>query len=180
MTNTNRCLWLLGLSGAGKTSIASALLGDLQQQGQKSILLDGDALRTGLNNNLGFSDEDRAENVRRTAEVAKLFLAEGYCVIVALITPLASMRASNRTILGEAYVEIFIDTTLEICQKRDPKGLYAKVARSEITHFTGIDSPFELPQNADLMVNTKDRSIEECVVVIQGLLNRNGQRSRVL
>ena len=166
MKNTNQCLWLLGLSGAGKTSIANALMVHLQQQGKKSILLDGDVLRTGLNNNLGFSDEDRAENVRRTAELAKLFLAEGYWVMVALITPLASMRASNLAILGEQYIEIFIDTTLEICQKRDPKGLYAKVARGEITHFTGIDSPFEVPCNADLVVNTKDKSIEECVGII--------------
>ena len=166
MTNANQCLWLLGLSGAGKTSIANALIADFQVNNKKSILLDGDVLRTGLNNNLGFSEDDRTENVRRTAEVAKLFLAEGYWVIVALITPLESMRASNRAILGKTYVEIFIDTTLEICQARDPKGLYAKAARGEITHFTGIDSPFEIPQNADLVVNTKDRSIEECVAVI--------------
>ena len=166
MKNTNQCLWLLGLSGAGKTSIANTLMADFRANNKKCILLDGDVLRTGLNNNLGFSDEDRAENVRRTAEVAKLFLAEGYCVIVALITPLESMRASNRAILGGKYIEIFIDTTLEICQARDPKGLYAKVARGEITHFTGIDSPFEIPQNADLVVNTEGRRIEECVGII--------------
>lgn len=155
----NRCIWLLGLSGAGKTTLAEALKAQLAVE--KSILLDGDVLRNGLNNNLGFSDADRTENVRRTAEVAQLFLNEGYWVIVALITPLEAMRVNNRRILGDKYIEVFIDTPLSICQDRDPKGLYAKVAQKQITHFTGIDAPFDRPMQADLVVETDTMSIED-------------------
>lgn len=163
----NKCLWLLGLSGAGKTTLAEQLITDLRSQNKKCILLDGDLLRQGLNNNLGFSTEDRHENVRRTAEVAKLFLNEGYWVIVAMITPLEIMRAENRNILNIAYTEIFVETSLELCQKRDPKGLYAKVSQRQITNFTGIDSPFEVPVSPNLVVKTVDRSIEECVKEIR-------------
>jgi adenylylsulfate kinase len=159
----NKCLWLIGLSGAGKTTIATELVNKIKSQNEKCILLDGDVLRTGLNNNLGFEEKDRFENVRRTAELAKLFLKEGYYVVVALITPFEEMRTINRSILGLNYIEIFIDTSLEICQKRDPKGLYAKVANNEISNFTGIDSPFEVPLSPNLVVKTVDRSIEECV-----------------
>lgn len=158
-----KCIWLLGLSGAGKTTLGEQLVAELNSQNKKCILLDGDLLRKGLNNNLGFSTEDRIENVRRTAEVAKLFLNEGYWVVVAMITPLEIMRTENRNILSVAYTEIFIDTSLELCQKRDPKGLYKKVSQNSITNFTGIDSPFETPELPSLIVTTVDRSIEECV-----------------
>jgi bifunctional enzyme CysN/CysC len=131
--------------------------------GQQVVLLDGDVLRLGLNNNLGFSELDRAENVRRTAEVAKLFLNQGYWVIVALITPMESMRKTNRIILGNAYFEVFVDTPLSICQDRDPKGLYAKVKNEGLKNFTGIDSPFELPILADLVVKTENLSVSEAV-----------------
>jgi len=162
----HKCLWLLGFSGAGKTTIAEQLISELQNQNKKCILLDGDLLRQGLNNNLGFSNEDRCENVRRTAEVAKLFLDEGYWVVVAMITPLEIMRVNNRTILGIAYLEIFVDTSLHLCQKRDPKGLYAKVSQNKIDNFTGIDSPFEIPIFPDLTVKTDDSTIKACVKAI--------------
>lgn len=159
----NKCIWLLGLSGAGKTTLSEVLADQLKVSGQQVIVLDGDVLRTGLNNNLGFSELDRAENVRRTAEVAKLFLNEGYWVIVALITPMESMRKTNRKILGNAYFEVFVDTPLAICQDRDPKGLYAKVKNEGLKNFTGIDSPFELPVLADLVVKTENLSVAETV-----------------
>lgn len=159
----NKCIWLLGLSGAGKTTLSEVLADQLKVSGQQVIVLDGDVLRTGLNKNLGFSELDRAENVRRTAEVAKLFLNEGYWVIVALITPMESMRKTNRMILGNAYFEVFVDTPLAICQDRDPKGLYAKVKNEGLKNFTGIDSPFELPVLADLVVKTENLSVAETV-----------------
>lgn len=163
MNQANKCIWLLGLSGAGKTTIANQLVENLKTENKPTILLDGDILRTGLNNNLGFSEEDRCENVRRTAEVAKLFLAEGYWVVVALITPLEKMRVLNRQILGNQYLEIYVNTPLSTCQIRDPKGLYAKVALKQIQHFTGIDSPFDIPQKADLVINTEELSVEVAV-----------------
>jgi adenylylsulfate kinase len=157
----NKCLWLFGLSGAGKTTLANALADKLSTH--KAKILDGDILRKGINNNLGFSNEDRFENVRRTAEIAKLFIDEGYWVVAALITPFEVMRQNNRKILGEDYIEIFIDTPIALCEQRDPKGLYAKVSQRQITNFTGIDAPFEIPQSPNLIVKTVDRTIEECV-----------------
>ncbi len=157
----NKCLWLFGLSGAGKTTLANALADKLSTH--KVKILDGDILRKGINNNLGFSSEDRFENARRTAEIAKLFIEEGYWVVVALITPFEVMRQNNRKILGEDYIEIFIDTPIALCEQRDPKGLYAKVSQRQITNFTGIEAPFEIPQSSNLIVKTVDRTIEECV-----------------
>jgi len=159
----NKWIWLLCQSGDGKTTLSVRLSDELKSTGQQVVLLDGDVLRTGLNNNLGFSELDRAENSRRTAEVAKLFLNQGFWVIVALITPMESMRTTNRTILGNAYFEIFVDTPLSICQDRDPKGLYAKVKNEGLRNFTGIDSPFELPILADLVVKTENLSVDETV-----------------
>jgi adenylylsulfate kinase len=155
----NKCIWLFGLSGAGKTTLANALFDKLSAH--KVKVLDGDILRQGINNNLSFSSEDRYENVRRTAEIAKLFIDEGYWVVVAVITPFEVMRQNNRKILGGNYIEIFIDTPIELCEQRDPKGLYAKVSQRQITNFTGIDSPFEIPQTPNLIVKTVDRTIEE-------------------
>jgi adenylylsulfate kinase len=165
----NKCIWFLGLSGAGKSTL-STLLKNKISKNEKVIVLDGDLLRTGLNNNLGFTDEDRIENGRRTAEAAKLFLAEGYWVLVALITPLDQMRDNNRKILGGSYFEIFVDTPLSVCQQRDPKGLYSKVASNQIQNFTGVSAPFDIPKEADLSIFTKDKNPEECVEEIYRII----------
>lgn len=164
----NKCIWLFGLSGAGKTTLANALTDKLSAH--KVKVLDGDILRKGINSNLGFSNEDRFENVRRTAEIAKLFMDEGYWVIVAVITPFELMRRNNRKILGSNYIEIFIDTPIELCEQRDPKGLYAKVAQHQLKDFTGKDSPFEKPSSSNLTVKTVDRSIEECIEEIMAFI----------
>jgi adenylylsulfate kinase len=159
----NKCIWFLGLSGAGKTTLSLELAKELRSLGQQVVLLDGDVLRTGLNSNLGFSDADRSENSRRTAEVAQLFLQQGFWVIVALITPLEQMRQSNRKILGASYWEVYVDTPLSICQSRDPKGLYAKVANEGLKNFTGIDAPFDVPNNADFVLPTEHVTVEESI-----------------
>lgn len=168
---TNKCIWFLGLSGAGKTTLAEALALELKLSGKQVIILDGDILRKGLNMNLGFSNEDRTENVRRTAEVAQLFIQQGFWVIVSLITPLENMRKSNRQILGEAYIEVFVDTPLSVCQIRDPKGLYAKVKKEGLANFTGIDSPFELPMHADLILKTEHMDVQDSVNEVVRKLN---------
>lgn len=159
----NKCIWFLGLSGAGKTTISEALGNELKAMGRQVVILDGDILRKGLNSNLGFTDEDRTENVRRTAEVANLFLQQGFWVIVALITPLEKMRESNRRILGKAYFQVFVDTPLSICQLRDPKGLYAKVTKEGLLNFTGIDSAFEKPSQSDLDLKTELISVKDTI-----------------
>ncbi|MHA8062601.1 adenylyl-sulfate kinase [Aquirufa aurantiipilula] len=157
----NKCIWLLGLSGAGKSSISLELSKLINSQGLKCKVLDGDTLRKGINENLGFSNEDRFENVRRTAEIAKLFLDEEYWVIVAMITPMEAMRQKSREILKDRYLEIFIDTPLQICMERDPKGLYQLVKENRIHNFTGIDSPFEIPHHSNLSVDTTVDSVKE-------------------
>ncbi|MDF5691018.1 adenylyl-sulfate kinase [Aquirufa aurantiipilula] len=169
----NKCIWLLGLSGAGKSSISLELSKLINSQGLKCKVLDGDTLRKGINENLGFSNEDRFENVRRTAEIAKLFLDEGYWVIVAMITPMEAMRQKSREILKDRYLEIFIDTPLQICMERDPKGLYQKVKNNEIQHFTGIDSPFEKPNYAHLTIETTHETIMESAEKIKMFVNSN-------
>lgn len=156
----NKCIWLLGLSGAGKTTLANSIASKLPSQ--KVKILDGDVLRKGINHDLGFSDHDRMENVRRTAEIARLFIEEGYWVIVALITPFEAMRQSNRQILSDKYIEVFVDTPISICEQRDPKGLYAKVAQNQLKNFTGKDSLFERPAAPHLTIITEARTVEEC------------------
>lgn len=162
----NKCIWFLGLSGAGKTTLSVEFAKEIRLLGQQVVILDGDVLRTGLNNNLGFSDADRMENSRRTAEVARLFLQQGFWVIVALITPLKQMRESNRIILGSSYWEVYVDTPLSICQIRDPKGLYAKVANEGLKNFTGIDSPFDEPKESDLVLSTEHTTVEESIQIL--------------
>lgn len=156
----NKCIWLLGLSGAGKTTLANSVAAKLPSQ--KVKILDGDILRQGINKDLGFSKNDRLENVRRTAEIARLFIDEGYWVIVALITPFEAMRQNNRRILGEKYIEVFVDTPISVCEQRDPKGLYAKVAQNQLKNFTGKDSPFERPLAPDLTIFTETNTIDQC------------------
>ncbi len=155
-------IWMIGLSGSGKSTLARALENTLHEKGYLTQLLDGDNLRTGINNNLGFSEEGRIENIRRAAEVSKLFANCGVITICSLISPTHSIQEMARNIIGEKYSEIFINCPLEVCEQRDVKGLYKKARNGEIKDFTGIDSPFEEPKNPDLILRTHIDSIEEC------------------
>lgn len=154
-------VWMCGLSGSGKSTIANAVERVLHQQGRFTTILDGDNLRTGLNSNLGFTDQDRLENIRRFAEVAKIFVSQGIITFVSAITPRGELRDLARGILGEDLFEVYIKASYETCEKRDVKGLYAKAARGEIQHFTGKDGSFDPPQNADLVLDTENTSIED-------------------
>lgn len=154
-------LWMYGLSGSGKSTIAAALERKLHEDGRFVVILDGDNFRNGLNSDLGFSDEDRHENVRRVAEVAKMFAAQGVIVIVSVITPKIALRDQAREIVGEKFREIFIKASYETCAQRDPKGLYAKVAAGEIKQFTGRDSGFEEPEAPDLVLETEKHRVED-------------------
>jgi adenylylsulfate kinase len=156
-------IWMIGLSGSGKSTLARYLENTLHSMGYLTQLLDGDNLRTGINNNLGFSEEDRNENIRRTAEVAKLFTNAGLITICSFITPTLKSRQIAKEVIGDSdYYEVFINCPLEICEQRDVKGLYAKARKGEIKNFTGIDSPFEFPENPDLELKTDHFSIESC------------------
>ncbi|MDA7901135.1 adenylyl-sulfate kinase [Akkermansiaceae bacterium] len=151
-------LWMYGISGSGKSTIAAALERKLHEQGRFVVILDGDNFRHGLNSDLGFSDDDRRENVRRVSEVAKMFAAQGVITIVSVITPKRALRDQAREIIGDSFHEIFIKASYETCAQRDPKGLYAKVAAGEIKQFTGKDSGFEEPENPDLTIDTEQAS----------------------
>jgi adenylylsulfate kinase len=158
-----KVIWMVGLSGSGKSTLARAAENTLHQQEKFTMLLDGDNLRTGVNNNLGFSEEDRRENIRRAAEVAKLFANCGVVTICSLISPTNNIRQMAQDIIGrDTYYEVYIDCPLEVCEKRDVKGLYAKARRGEIKQFTGISSPFEAPEHPDLRLRTDQNSIETC------------------
>ncbi|SHO80770.1 Adenylylsulfate kinase [hydrothermal vent metagenome] len=160
-----RLIWFTGLSGSGKSTIANALEVKLYQLNYHTMLLDGDNIRFGLNRDLGFSDEDRVENIRRISEVAKLFIESGTIVITAFISPFQSEREYAKSILqDDEFVEVFVDTPIEICQLRDPKGLYKKALNGEIKNFTGIDSPYEVPQNPDIIIKTS--SVDDAVDMI--------------
>ena len=160
-------VWLTGFSGSGKSTIANALEVALFDRGIRSFCLDGDNTRLGINKDLGFSSADRTENIRRVAEMAKLFLESGTIVITSFISPLISDRDMAKNIIGDSdFVEVFINCPLEICEERDVKGLYAKARRGEIKDFTGIDSPFEAPLKADIELYTNQNSIDECVKII--------------
>jgi adenylylsulfate kinase len=154
-------IWMCGLSGSGKSTIANAAERILHQQGRFTTILDGDNLRTGLNSNLGFNDQDRLENIRRIAETAKIFVSQGIITFVSAITPRGELRDIARGILGPDLFEVYVNASFEACEKRDVKGLYAKAARGEIAHFTGKDSVFEPPQNPDLRLNSETATIEE-------------------
>ncbi|BDD10481.1 adenylyl-sulfate kinase [Fulvitalea axinellae] len=154
-------IWMVGLSGSGKSTLARALENTLHEQGFLTQLLDGDNLRVGINNNLGFSEEDRKENIRRAAETAKLFAKCGVVTICSMISPTEEIRCMAREIVGDRYFEVFVSCSVEECERRDVKGLYAKARAGEIKNFTGIDSPFEEPQTADLVVSTDKEPLEE-------------------
>lgn len=162
LNQKSKVIWMTGLSGSGKTTIAKYLERKLHEKGFLTQVLDGDNVRTGINNNLGFSEEDRTENIRRIAEVSKLFLNCGIITINSFVSPTNAIRQQAREIIGEEdFLEIFIDTPLEVCESRDVKGLYAKARKGEIKDFTGISAPFENPDKAVLTIQTKNKSIEE-------------------
>ncbi len=167
-----KVLWLTGLSGSGKSTIAQGLEQRLFAEGYFPQVLDGDNIRTGINRNLGFSLEDRQENIRRIAEVAKLYLDSGVIVLCSFISPTRAIRKQAEEIIGkEDFLEIFIDTPLEVCEARDIKGLYAKARRGEIKGFTGIDSPYEAPERAFLTVPTRDMTVEAAVAQVYTALS---------
>ena len=164
MGHEGKVIWLTGLSGSGKSTVANALESRLHAMGTHSYLLDGDNIRGGLNKDLGFTEADRVENIRRTAEVAKLMADAGLVVITAFISPFRSERDMARSLFKpEEFAEVFLDVSLDVAESRDPKGLYKKARRGDLPHFTGIDSPYEAPENADLRLDTSELSVEECV-----------------
>ncbi|MEO1717998.1 MAG: adenylyl-sulfate kinase [Planctomycetota bacterium] len=170
-------LWFTGLSASGKSTVASALEQVLVQQGVNAYRMDGDNIRMGLNKNLGFSAEDRAENIRRIGEVAKLFADNGTVAITSFISPYAADRDACRALHDEAglpFFEVFADTPLEECEKRDPKGLYKKARAGEIKGFTGIDDPYEEPKNAEVVLKCAEKSVDECVAECVEFLKSKG------
>ena len=159
-------VWLYGMSGSGKSTIANAAEKVLHHQGRMTTILDGDNLRTGLNKHLGFSDDDRRENIRRAANVAKILADQGIIVLVSVITPRQELRDLARDIIGDDYHEVYIKASYELCEKRDVKGLYAKAAVGEIENFTGKDSAFEEPLAPDLLIDTEGQSVEDSVFTL--------------
>ena len=167
LNQKGKVVWLTGLSGSGKTTIALQLEKELYKLGFLVQILDGDNIRAGINNNLSFSEDDRTENIRRIAEVSKLFLNCGVITINCFVSPTIKMRQIAKKIIGkENYYEIFINADLETCEKRDVKGLYKKARNGEIKNFTGIDSQYEKPNNPSLEINTSQLSIEESIEII--------------
>lgn len=164
LSQRSKVLWLTGLSGSGKSTIARELERELHNQGKLAQVLDGDNIRSGINNNLSFSIEDRQENIRRIAEIAKLYLNTGVITICSFISPTIKIRNMVKEIIGaEDFIEIYINAPIEVCEDRDVKGLYQKARAGEITGFTGIDSPYEAPDNPALEVRTDQLSLDEGV-----------------
>lgn len=164
-------IWMTGLSGSGKSTIALALERKLHAEGRFTAVLDGDNVRTGINNNLGFSETDRAENIRRIAEVAKLFAAQGIITICCFVSPTIAIRDMARGIIGGAdFIEVFVDTPLEVCEARDVKGLYKKARKGEVKDFTGISAPFEPPASPDIRSKTEGRSEQDTVTELYHFL----------
>ena len=161
---TPMCLWMTGLSGAGKSTLANALEQELNRKGKHTYILDGDNLRHGLNSDLGFTEADRNENVRRAAEAAQLIVDAGLIVIVGLISPFKKERDWARSLFNDnQFKEIYISTSLQECEERDVKGLYEKARRGEVKDFTGIDSPYEPPENSEVIIDSHNKSVDECV-----------------
>ncbi len=177
MGHTGASLWFTGLSGSGKSTIAVALEQVLIQRGKKAYRLDGDNIRFGLNKNLGFSAEDRTENIRRIGEVTKLFADANVICLNSFISPYAVDRDAARALHDEAglkYYEVYVHAPLEVAEERDPKGLYKKARAGEIKGFTGIDDPYEEPTNAELVIKTAECSVEEAVQQVLDLLEKDG------
>ncbi|WP_346862589.1 adenylyl-sulfate kinase [uncultured Draconibacterium sp.] len=159
-----KVIWFTGLSGSGKTTVSSALEKKLFEMGYFTQLLDGDNIRSGINNNLTFSEEDRTENIRRIAEMAKLIMNCGVIVLCAFISPTDDIRNLAKRIIGEDdFIEVFIDTPLEVCEKRDVKGLYEKARKGLIKNFTGVSAPFENPVDADVIIDTSEVPLAQSV-----------------
>jgi bifunctional enzyme CysN/CysC len=171
-------LWFTGLSGAGKSTIANSLERKLHALGKRTFVLDGDNVRHGLNRDLGFTEADRVENIRRVAEVAKLFVEAGLITIVSFISPFRAEREMARDLVGpDEFIEIFVDTPLEICEQRDPKGLYRKARRGELRNFTGMDSPYEPPETPELILDALNERAEDLADHVIMLLQRRGALS---
>lgn len=169
-----KCIWFTGLSGAGKTTIANLLEKTLLERGIHTYLLDGDNIRHGLNKDLGFSDADRAENIRRVAEVARLMYDAGLVVITSFISPFSADREMARGLFQQGdFIEVFIETPIKVCEERDPKGLYAKVRQGELKGFSGIDSPYETPRSPEIVIRTEEQSPVASVEKLLSVLNVN-------
>ena len=170
-----RCIWFTGLPGSGKSTIANLLEKRLHADGRHTYLLDGDNVRHGLNRDLGFTETDRVENIRRVAEVARLMVDAGLIVLVAFISPFRAERRMARSLFAEGeFVEVFVDTPLAECERRDPKGLYAKAKVGQIENFTGVDSPYEPPESPEVRVTTIGTTAEEAAAQIIDELRRRG------
>lgn len=168
-------IWFTGLSGSGKSTLALAVESTVHQRGHLTSVLDGDNIRHGLNKNLGFSPEDREENIRRIGEVAKLFADTGIIAMTAFISPYRADRDNARALLDEGrFVEVLVDCPLDVCEERDPKGLYKKARAGEIRGFTGISAPYEAPINPELVVNTGNQTLAECTESVVAFLERAG------
>lgn len=168
-------IWFTGLSGSGKSTIAGALEQKLFALGHHTYLLDGDNVRHGLNKDLGFSDSDRVENIRRIGEMSKLFVDAGIIVLSAFISPFRTERRMVRDLVNDmAFVEVYMGTPLSTCEKRDPKGLYQKARNGEIKNFTGIDSEYEVPENPEVTIDTSNMSVENCANIIINHLKAKG------
>jgi len=170
----SKLLWFTGLSGSGKSTVANSLDIRLNESGKATYLLDGDNIRLGINSDLGFSMEGRSENIRRIGEIGKLFVDAGIITIACFISPLIENREMVREALGEDFIEVFVDCPLEECEKRDPKDLYKKARLGVIKEFTGITSPYEKPENPEIVINTKEQTIDQCVDKILDYLKRLG------
>lgn len=173
--NHQSCLlWFTGLSGSGKSTVANAVAGALYERGCHPYVLDGDNVRHGLNKDLTFTEEDRVENIRRIGEVARLFVDAGVITLAAFISPFREDRARVREITGDAFIEVYVQCDLDVCESRDPKGLYQKARAGEIPHFTGISSPYEEPENPEITVSTSSETLEVSAARVIAYLEEKG------
>lgn len=167
-------IWFTGLSGSGKSTVAQELNANLFDRGCQSFVLDGDNVRHGLNKDLGFSPEDREENIRRIGEVATLFAEAGVIAMTAFISPYRADRDKARAIAGDKFIEVYVKADLSVCEERDPKGLYKKARAGEIPEFTGISAPYEEPENAEIVIDSGKMDVKECVAAVLNYLVEKG------